>query len=60
MSITKTGKEVLGNMTKEYGSDKGKEVFYASINKGNSGSEDWHGDGTVLGKRKKRKYNPVV
>ena len=42
MSLTKTGKTVLGNMEDEYGAEKGKQVFYASINKGKSGSEDWH------------------
>ena len=41
--LTETGKKVLGNMRKEYGGKKGKEVFYASINAKKKGSEDWHG-----------------
>jgi hypothetical protein len=34
MPLTKTGKKVLRSMRKEYGTKKGKSVFYASINKG--------------------------
>jgi len=29
-------------MQKEYGAEKGKSVFYASMNKGKSGSSKWH------------------
>ena len=36
---TKTGKEVMKNMRKQYGEKKGKQVFYASINKGVAGSK---------------------
>lgn len=42
MPITKSGKKVLSSMKKEYGEKKGKEVFYASINKGKKGSTKWH------------------
>lgn len=42
MPETKTGKKVLSAMEKEYGAKKGKQVFYASINKGKPGSEQWH------------------
>ena len=28
------GEEVMSNMTKEYGAKKGKQVFYATANKG--------------------------
>jgi hypothetical protein len=42
MPLTKKGKKVMSNMKKEYGSKKGKQVFYASINKGKSGSKSWH------------------
>jgi hypothetical protein len=42
MPLTKSGKEVLSKMKKEYGNDKGEEVFYASINKKKKGSEGWH------------------
>jgi hypothetical protein len=42
MPLTKTGNKVMANMEKEYGPEKAKEVFYASINKGNPGSKNWH------------------
>lgn len=29
-------------MTKQYGKEKAKEVFYASINAGKAGTEKWH------------------
>lgn len=34
MPITKKGKKVLASMKKQYGAKKGKQVFYASANKG--------------------------
>ena len=34
MPLTKKGKEILANMKREYGSAKGTEVFYASLNAG--------------------------
>ena len=34
MPLTSKGSKILSNMEKEYGSDKGKSVFYASKNKG--------------------------
>lgn len=34
MPLSPKGNKVLGAMTKEYGSKKGKRVFYASINAG--------------------------
>ena len=52
MPLTKSGKKVLRNMAKEYGAKKGKEVFYASINKGKPGSSKWHGK-----KKSSTKYN---
>ena len=42
MPLTKEGSKVMRNMVKQYGSKKGKQVFYSSINKGKSGSEKWH------------------
>jgi len=42
MPLTKTGRKVLRDMQKQYGKDKGEGVFYASINKENSGSGKWH------------------
>jgi hypothetical protein len=35
----------MRNMKKEYGSKKGEEVFYASINKKKKGTEKWHKSG---------------
>jgi hypothetical protein len=43
MPLSETGKEVMRAMVKKYGVKKGKEVFYASINKGKPGSSKWHG-----------------
>lgn len=34
MPLTKKGLKIRESMEKYYGSDKGEEVFYASINKG--------------------------
>ena len=42
MPLTKKGKEVLKSMQKKYGKERGKRIFYASINKGVKGSEKWH------------------
>ena len=35
MPLTKKGKKIKASMTEQYGLDKGKQVFYASKNKGN-------------------------
>jgi hypothetical protein len=43
MPLTKKGSKIMGNMVKEYGGKKAKEVFYASRNKG-----------TIKGVEKKR------
>jgi len=42
MPITKSGRKVKRSMVKQYGKKKGKQVFYASINKGKAGSKKWH------------------
>jgi hypothetical protein len=34
MPLNPKGKKILKSMKKTYGKDKGKQVFYASINKG--------------------------
>jgi hypothetical protein len=34
MPLTQKGKKILKEMKGEYGSDKGEQIFYASINKG--------------------------
>jgi len=40
--LTSSGNKVLSSMQSQYGSEKGKRVFYASINKGKPGSSKWH------------------
>jgi hypothetical protein len=40
--LTKSGNKVLKSMKKSYGDEKGKEVFYSSINKNKKGSKKWH------------------
>lgn len=42
MPLTNAGKDVKAEMSKEYGKEKGKEVFYASMNKDKAGSSKWH------------------
>jgi len=44
MPLTEKGKKILKNMKREYGAKKGKEVFYASQNKG-----------TIAGTHRKKK-----
>jgi len=34
MPLTDAGKKALANMRREYGTEEGKRVFYASINSG--------------------------
>ena len=34
MPLTAKGKKILASMKKQYGSEKGERVFYASINSG--------------------------
>ena len=34
MPLLEKGKKILANMIKKYGKEKGKQVFYASQNKG--------------------------
>ena len=42
MPLTKSGKKVKSKMVRHYGKKKGKQVFYASINKGKRGTKKWH------------------
>ena len=42
MPLTDSGNQVMRSMQSQYGAKKGKSVFYASINKGKSGSSKWH------------------
>lgn len=51
MPLTKSGKKVLGNMSDTYGKEKGKSIFYASMNKKKAGSTKWHKKrkGRILG-----------
>lgn len=41
MPLTQTGEKVKQAMIKQYGPEKGKQVFYASENKGVLGSRKW-------------------
>ncbi len=34
MPLTKKGRKIMAAMQKQYGAEKGKQVFYASANKG--------------------------
>ncbi len=45
MPLSKSGKKVMTSMKGQYGSKKGKQVFYASINKGIGGSSKWENKG---------------
>ena len=51
MPLTKSGLKVMRKMMKEYGMEKGKEVFYASINKKKAGSSEWHNKKLAIKKR---------
>ena len=42
MPLTKTGHKVLRSMQKQYGTEKGKRVFYAKQNVENGYTEKWH------------------
>jgi len=54
MPLTATGKRVLASMKKQYGAKRGKRIFYASINMGKAGSEQWHLSSSKKKKRKRR------
>lgn len=54
MPLTKSGMQVMNSMVKKHGEKKGKEVFYASINKGRKGSEKWHE------KKRKNRYSDAL
>lgn len=52
MPLTSKGNKVLRSMSKKYGAKKGKQVFYASINKGKiSGVEKGKSHGNPTMKR---------
>lgn len=42
MPLTKSGKKIKRKMQKHYGTKKGKQVFYASIQKEKKGTAKWH------------------
>jgi len=42
MPLTKKESKVLAAMKKQYGAKKGKQVFYASVAKGNLGAASKH------------------
>jgi hypothetical protein len=41
MPLTPSGDKVMTSMQTTYGPEKGKRIFYASINKGKPGSQKW-------------------
>lgn len=43
MPLTEKGKKIMSNMKSQYGSKKGKQVFYASKNKGKITGVEGHG-----------------
>lgn len=43
MPLTDAGAKVKAKMTQKYGPERAEHVFYGSINKGNPGTEKWHG-----------------
>ena len=45
MPLTKSGQKVMRKMMNQYGSEKGKKVFYASIKSRKAGSSKWHKKG---------------
>lgn len=47
MPLTEKGSEILSHMEKEYGTEKGKEVFYASRNKGTISGVDSEEEGFI-------------
>ena len=52
MPLTKKGAKIKAAMTKEYGEEKGEEVFYASANKGTI--KGVHGKSRRKGKASRR------
>lgn len=57
MPLTKKGKEIMASMIQEYGPEKGKQVFYASQNKGTI--EGVTGERKKLEHRTKNRLNKV-
>ena len=55
MPLTKTGQKVMSSMKKTYGK-RGKEVFYASMQKGVAGSKKWHKSKTKHGSFKRKTW----
>ncbi len=56
MPLTSKGEKILSNMEREYGTKKGKSVFYASANKGTiSGVEPGKKNGGLISKYNLRK-----
>ena len=45
MPLTKAGRKTMAAMKAQYGAEKGKQVFYASINAKKAGSSKWYKKG---------------
>ena len=58
MPLTKKGRKIMASMKEEYGEKKGKQVFYASRNKGIITGVDPYSKNTVedhLNKKRKKR-----
>ena len=42
MPLTKEGQKILKQFQSRYGKEKGKEIFFATINKDNEKTKSWH------------------
>lgn len=53
MPLTSKGKKIMASMEKEYGEEKGEQVFYASRNKGVIKGVEGKSKAKALKKKKK-------
>jgi len=56
MPLTKKGREILKKFQEQYGKERGKEIFYASIVKGILPSKGLHTKGSGKLEKAKRTY----
>ena len=59
MPLTTVGDEVMVKMKEKYG-DKAESVFYGSINKGNPGTDKWHGKKKRASSKFKRYHEQMM
>ena len=58
MPLTPKGKKILRHMQEEYGAEKGRAVFYASINKGRLKGAEAAAPRRSLGETPRRRSRP--